>query len=86
MIGDNPGHPSKTHSRNLPAYTKRVVCVYEGGMNKIVAFCSIQPPDVIMVDEVPFGLLKVTPRMIMYKQIVDKVSGVLGEYFKPNQV
>ncbi len=66
---------------------KRVVLHYEDGMDQIIATCTSQPPHLIEVGDLPFGLVKVTPRSVVYKEVVVPDSSIMGRLgdFHPQQ-
>ncbi len=84
MIGGLISLPPKEVS-STPV--KRVVLHYEDGMDQIIGTCEKQPPHIIEVGDLPFGLKKVTSRSVVYKEIVEPDPNVMGKLgdFHPQQ-
>lgn len=90
MIGDLPGGPGRPVSDAEDTPTRAVVLIDRDGLRIIVGRSGAQPEDMLSVTragvEVPFSLIKVTPRMYLYREMVPPRSGRFNESFHKDQV
>lgn len=74
---------------SLKAPQKRIVLQRADGVEQIAGLIDGELPDMIVLpgeESIPFGLLQVKPRYVVYKQVSEgPATGRLGE-FHPSQI